>query len=319
MLSAILGRGHGENGKVIVYTKSGSDWSNPNVQELRATDGADGDYFGADVAISGDFLLVGASQRDQLNGDGSVAAVRRGKAYVFVKDNLGIWKEEDILYNPWAYDQLQFGASVALDGSTAMIGHDNFWGYVTVFNRNFGDWKWQETISAPSDSWDSWSFGKSVDVYGNLALVGGQSGEVTLLKRNRFGLWKVLDVLRNIGWNHAAHLGRNVALGSDIVLVGTDNGQYEEGSVQVFDTYSPIFVSIPVLPHLIIITSEGWSSKLHTLHVLLSCAISLVQKQLDPCIISLTPAHMVINWELLSLLDGVERLNTKSYKRTAHQ
>jgi len=240
--TALYGRGHGGHGKVFVYTKYGSDWSNPQVQELTASDGAVGDYFGADVAISGNIILVGASQRDMPESLVNVDGFRRGKAYVFVKNEVGTWTQEDVLYHPWASDRLQFGSVVALDGNTAMIGHDSNWGHVTVFKRNFGDWKLQENIYPLSDNWDHWSFGKSIDINGDMALVGGDSGEVTLLGRSRFGLWNILDVFHSIGWHYSSRLGRNVALGSDVALVGTDSGLIQEGSVQVFDTFSPEYI-----------------------------------------------------------------------------
>lgn len=241
-LLAVFGRGYDGNGKVFVYQNSVSSWSNSNVQELTASDGAIGDYFGADVAISGDIVLIGANQRGM--SIPTPGGFKRGKAYSFAKNSLGTWEEEHILYHPWGgWDHLQFGSAVALDGSVAMIGHNTNWAQVSVFDRNFGEWKFQQTIEAPSNSWDHWSFGKSIDINGDMALVGGESGEVTLFERSRFGSWNIVQVIQSIGWHYSSRLGRNVALGSDVFLVGTDNGQSQEGSVQVFDTYSPDYVS----------------------------------------------------------------------------
>ncbi len=201
-----------------------------------------GDYFGADTAISGNTLVVGASQRDMPLIAGFANGFKSGKAYVFSKNNVGLWQQEDVLHHPWGSHYALFGSAIALDGNTLMIGHDSNWGQVFVFNRSVGDWLFQQAIYPMSENWDNWSFGKSIDIDGDRALVGGDSGEVTLLGRSKFGSWNILKVFHSIGWNTSTRLGRNVAMGTDVFLVGTDNGQNQEGSVQVFDTYSPEYV-----------------------------------------------------------------------------
>ena len=53
-----------DSGQVYSYAISNSTLSNPVI--MRASDGAEGDYFGTAVAVSGEHIVVGASQSDSL-------------------------------------------------------------------------------------------------------------------------------------------------------------------------------------------------------------------------------------------------------------
>jgi hypothetical protein len=233
------------NGRVFVFKKL-ETWT--VVATLQASDGQPGDYFGADVSISGNKILIGASQQDLKDTleDGSrvPAQVRRGKAYIFVNHDDGNgWIEEAIIHDGdrYASEQLQFGAAVSLDGDTAFIGHGNIGAdRAYVYHRAFGNWALQEKLRDPRMSWDSWSFGKSVAVLGDLAIVGAGSGQATLFERKRSG-WSVKSLLRgNNWWNNPV---RTVALGSNFAVIGGDMGVGQVGKVEVFDDFSVVPVS----------------------------------------------------------------------------
>ncbi len=64
-------------GSVYIFARSGATWTQQT--QLTASDGSAGDQFGADVAISGDTALVGAS------GDVVGANGGQGSAYVFAR------------------------------------------------------------------------------------------------------------------------------------------------------------------------------------------------------------------------------------------
>ena len=244
--TAICSQPYLGNGRVFVFKKL-ETWA--LFATLQASDGQPGDYFGADVSISGNRILIGASQRDLMDvlEDGSrvPVQVRRGKAYIFVNHNDGNgWIEEAIIHGDrYASEQLQFGAAVSLDGDTAFIGHGDFGAdRAYIYHRALGNWALQEKLSAPRTSWDSWSFGKSVAVLGDLAIVGGESRQATLFERTRSG-WSVKSVLRGINGNYSSRLGRTVALGSNFAVVGGDMGVGQMGKVEVFDDFSVVPVS----------------------------------------------------------------------------
>lgn len=68
--------GGDDEGSAYVFFGSEDAWE--QVAELKADDAAGDDWFGASVAIDGDFVIVGAS-RDDLSG------ANEGSAYVFRK------------------------------------------------------------------------------------------------------------------------------------------------------------------------------------------------------------------------------------------
>jgi len=71
------GGGGTERGQVYVFARDEGGTGNwGEAQRLRASDGANGDWFGISVAIDGSYLLVGADGED---GDGS----EKGAAYIF--------------------------------------------------------------------------------------------------------------------------------------------------------------------------------------------------------------------------------------------
>jgi hypothetical protein len=90
-------------GAVHVYTRNGTSWVER--QELAASDGQAGDFFGTTVSISGDRLAVGSFA---------------GKAYVFVRTARG-WLEEQILQVPGLGANEHFGSGVWLDGDTLVV------------------------------------------------------------------------------------------------------------------------------------------------------------------------------------------------------
>ncbi|MBN8246918.1 MAG: FG-GAP repeat protein, partial [Verrucomicrobia bacterium] len=103
-------------GAVYVFTRSGDAW----IQEayLKASDTHQRDEFGAAVAFSGDTLVVGAPGWST-NGNG--VASGPGAAYVFVRRD-GAWVQQAMLQAANAGQSDEFGAAVAVDGDTVVIG-----------------------------------------------------------------------------------------------------------------------------------------------------------------------------------------------------
>ncbi|MFT3771417.1 MAG: MYXO-CTERM sorting domain-containing protein [Minicystis sp.] len=100
-------------GAAYVFTGSGSLWTEQ--AKLTAGGGAANDGFGASVALSGETALIGASGVD-IAGQSNV-----GAAYVFTRSGAA-WTEQTKLTAGDAVANDIFGRSVALDGTTALIG-----------------------------------------------------------------------------------------------------------------------------------------------------------------------------------------------------
>lgn len=137
--------------------------------EILASDGGASDEFGTAVAISGDIALVGAPNDDE-NGSNA------GAAYIF-RFNGTTWIQEAKLLASDGEASDEFGTSVALDGTVALIGAPNDddnnsnAGAVYVFTFDGSQWD-QESKLLASDGSSSDGFGISVSISGSFAVVG---------------------------------------------------------------------------------------------------------------------------------------------------
>ena len=222
-------------GAAYVFVRSVTGWTEE--AELVGADTAEFDGFGASVAIDGDTLVIGASGDDDATGS----------AYVFGR-GAGGWTEQAVLRAAGAEPIDLFGASVAIDGDTIVVGVPNdsnavpFAGSARVFSRTADPAVWDEvaTLVDPSSAIGSF-FGWSVSAHDGRVLVGSQRADDAA---------GVAHVFRRDGggWVHAAELpatdpeagdlfGISVALGSDTAVVGAvwddDNGGFS-GTVWAF-------------------------------------------------------------------------------------
>ena len=135
--------------------------------ELTAGDGARGDQFGWSVALSGNTALVGA------NGKTIGSNEHQGAAYVFTY-NGSIWVQQQELTASNGAAGDNFGFSVALSGTTALIGANGTidrLGAAYVFTFNGSAWGQQQELTA-SDGAAGDEFGWSVALSGTTELVG---------------------------------------------------------------------------------------------------------------------------------------------------
>nr|WP_315474142.1 FG-GAP repeat protein [uncultured Rhodoferax sp.] len=114
-------------GAAYVFVRSGSSWSQQAY--LKASNAEAIDQFGISVAISGDTIVVGATsegsnQTTITNGSSASAdnsASNAGAAYVFVRSGTS-WSQQAYLKASNAEADDQFGTSVAISGSTLVVG-----------------------------------------------------------------------------------------------------------------------------------------------------------------------------------------------------
>ena len=196
----------------------------PWVQQdkLVAGDGADGDRFGVAVAVEGDTALVGALLA---NVDGNAA---QGAVYVFVRSG-DAWIVDTKLTadDGQAFDR--FGASVAMDGDTALVGA---WGAAGsrgaawVFTRAGGVWAQQGRLAADDGAVMDF-FGESVALDGDTALIGAwgcdigghnEQGAAYVFTRSD-GVWT--EVHKFVADDGEANdsFGQSVALSGDAALI----------------------------------------------------------------------------------------------------
>ena len=147
--------------------------------KLTALDGAADDVFGAAVGISGLNVIVGAP------GDDIGTTPHQGSAYVFVRSiATPMWFQQAKLTFIDGEENDGFGASVAISGSTAILGlavdtvGGNFaQGSACVFTCSGTTWSQQARLLAADGSAGD-NFGVDVAIAGNTAIVGSASDDV---------------------------------------------------------------------------------------------------------------------------------------------
>jgi hypothetical protein len=149
-LSAVTGEqmspgGEEEAGVRVVSTgrrklTAGEETGYMNMREIAklvAEDGASKDFFGYNVAIDGDTVVVGAFEDDKGSESNS------GSAYILTRDvagrlSAGWTQRAKLVVGDGAWGD-NFGLSVAIDGDTVVVGAlgDNYArGSVYIFTRN---------------------------------------------------------------------------------------------------------------------------------------------------------------------------------------
>ena len=233
----------GSSGSAYVFVRAADGtWSQQ--AKLTAADGAAGDYFGFNVALSGDTALIGAFGDDD-KGSGS------GSAYVFVRAADGTWSQQakltaaDGTFDDW------FGSSVSVSGDTAVIGamyadgHSSLSGSAYVFIRAVdGTWSQQAKFTAADrNTWDL--FGISVSVSGGTAVIGAhydddkgyRSGSAYVFVRAADGTWSQQAKLTAADGAANDWFGGSVSVSGDTAVIGADlddDKGSDSGSAYVF-------------------------------------------------------------------------------------
>ncbi len=197
-------------------------------QQLRkfsAGDGALSEHFGFSVAISGTIAVVGARFDDAGIGFGT------GAAYVIdTTTGQQLFK----LTASDAADHSQFGSSVAISGTTVVVGTRGLDGEAAyVFDATTG----QQLFELIPDSGNARNFGYSVAISETTAVVGtganNTHGSAHVFDAST-GQW--LFELSRPGVHAQAEFGSSVAVSGDIILVGEAwGGDGVEGAAHAFD------------------------------------------------------------------------------------
>lgn len=203
------------SGAAYVYTRTGTAWSLQ--QELTAADGAANDEFGYAVAISGNTALIGAAVKN----DG------QGYVYAFTRSGT-VWAQSQEFTEPGAGAPDDcFGCSLALSGTTALVGADGANGNVGaafVYTNSGGTWVAQGQGFLGANVGDFFGFSVALGPAGDTAVVGAfgtasEAGSAYVFTRTG-ATWSQQTVLA-AGDPHAGdRFGYSVAAGSGAALVG---------------------------------------------------------------------------------------------------
>jgi hypothetical protein len=252
-----------EAGRAYVFSKTSTGW---NEAELEASDAKPGDWFGLSVAASGTTVVVGAPTQGGPDGrvyvfketptgwhqvaefknyssynlggsvaiaGNTVAAGSNGSAqvYVFTQNATG-WQQSAILGGLAAYPGDSFGASVAISGTTLVVGDQDISsdeGAALVFNKTVVGWQQSAELTGGED------FG-AVAISGNTVVVGASAalsyaGRASIFTKSATG-WSEKD----LGTNSVPHdeFGASVAVSGLSVVVGVIGPDTYAGMAYVF-------------------------------------------------------------------------------------
>jgi hypothetical protein len=217
-------------------------WTNPvySFSDTAGNNAKDHDSFGSEVAISGDFAVVGAPAGNPYDA----------RVY-FYKNTPSGWLEQAnfTLPNP-ANDALHFAESVAIDGTYAIVGASAYGGLgkskAFIYHYDGSNWVLEQIIE-PSNSFGQVRdnrFGQSVSISSDLAIVGA-ANRAYIFKRNATG-WSEQAPFLTSGNNPSKGFGSAVSISGHYAIVGGN------------DALAPVVT--PATTHVFFFDGVGWTN-----------------------------------------------------------
>ena len=201
-------------GAAYIYVTDGTTWSEQ--AELTPSDGTTGDLFGWSVAISGPWVVVGAF------GGPNYSA--RGAAYVFHRSGT-TWSQQAKLTASDAENGDEFGISVAISGSDAVIGaalENSDAGAAYVFVRSGETWSQKAELKGSPNG----RFGYSVSISNAIVVVGApefpDTGSAYVFGPDGDTWVQQAELLASDGASFD-YFGVSVAISRGTVVVGADD------------------------------------------------------------------------------------------------
>ena len=151
-------------GAAYIWTRSGTSWSQQS--KLTASDAATTDRFGIDVAIHGDYAIVGADQENS----------HAGAAYIFTRSGTTWSQQQKITAIDITADD-HFGIGVDISNNYAIVGAYHAHspaadaGAAYIFTRSGTNWTHQSKIVA-SDQASNDFFAYQVAIDGDYCIAG---------------------------------------------------------------------------------------------------------------------------------------------------
>jgi hypothetical protein len=233
-----------DQGSAYVFTRIGSTWTQQ--AQVNATGGEANDGFGVFVAVSGDTAIVGAPLDDV------GANANQGSAFAFTRSG-STWTQRAHLTATGGAANAWFGVSVAISGDTAIVGAylddvgvNNDQGSAWTFSRVSSKWIGPDLSMFAAGGAVSDSFGTSVAISGDTAIVGAYRDDVganvdqgsAYVFIRTGSTWTQQAQLTAAGGAADDWFGFSVAISGDTAIVGAysdDVGaNVNQGSAYVF-------------------------------------------------------------------------------------
>ena len=238
-------------GSAYIYERDSATGLFQQTAKLTASDGADGDYFGCSVAMSGDTVVVGAYYNDD-----------SGSAYLYEKPGTG-WSDSNQTAKLTASDGADgdnFGYSVAISGDSVVVGANRADVYVTdagaayIYEKPGTGWANATQTAKLTTPYDGQSvsnqFGGHVTISGDTVVVGASgydapgtenSGAAYIYEKPGIGWVDITHENAKLAASDTVendYFGVSVAISGDTVVVGAhgnDDLGYNSGSAYIYE------------------------------------------------------------------------------------
>ena len=174
------------------------------------------------VAVDDDTVMIGAREEDV------GAQLQRGAVYVYQRGVDGSYAIQSRLLAPDGMTDDRFGSVIALQGDIALISATSRpfngepqGGAVYVFHRDAGIWSLEAELF-PAVSGYEITFGFSLAVDGDTAVIGEFGVNATVYQRSGGGIWTPMQSIPHRAWT-AQISGDLMMLGDSNVDLGTNN------------------------------------------------------------------------------------------------
>jgi len=238
----------GENlwtGSVYVFNKVGGVWEES--QKIMSPTPATNDTFGIGVAISGDYMVVGAQGID----------TSRGAAYVYVKNASGVWEYDQTISASNAAIDNYFGSSVSISGDKIVVGAygaNSEKGTAYIFEKDAQGIFQEVQILNGNPSNDRVQFGWATTVSQDYISVtaphiyGTEVAEVYFYKKESSGDWVEDQIIKGNDTAGEDFFGWSVAVYGNEMLVGAPREDHDEnGNNELNDAGSAYIFKDPNL------------------------------------------------------------------------
>ncbi len=225
------------SGQVYVFTRAGSNYV---FQQTLVGNTTDVGVFGQAVDVSGTTIVV---------GDPLESSVEDASGAIYVFQQIGTnWVQQAFLKPNVISPNVNFGASVAIDGDTIIAGAPLFGnktqGTAYIFARSGTNWVQQAQL-LPLDLTIGAGFGTDVAIQGDLAVVGapgqnvgGLHGGAVYIFARTGTTWTFVQTLVPEPNADTLEFGTSVAIDDGKIVVGVEaktvNGQGFAGAVDIY-------------------------------------------------------------------------------------
>ena len=222
-------------GAVLVFVHSGKGWHQRG--KISKPSDSGGPSFGASVAVT----RVGGRLLAVIGDTGGASG--QGDAYIYGESGR-TWHQIAKLTDPdkGPAGGANFGTSVAISGTTAIVGADKFWankpavGAAYIYRRTASGWQLTTTLTAPGGHRNG-LFGNSVGIQGATAIIGAPNiGQgIAYIFTRTHGNWRRQATLLSLAHTRGgAWFGSATALSGNTVVVGASSAAEVDGAAFVY-------------------------------------------------------------------------------------